>query len=275
MKLEAAEIKFLLKLLGCSGYGGKISALAPSAKTTAAERDRIGESLSNKGLVECDREIARFTLAPAGKTLLGLDTTSLPVTPDELKVLRACKGSMTPGALGSRVPAHSRQQLLASLAERGLIKVSKVTLKAARLTAQGKQFLRDEYEPSGHYSLGSATMVAHYLRFLRASLAQASAAQLAVGQAAPSKPDAEAILQCIQSLDRRLATHNYLPIYHVREALQPPLTREELDAHLYQLQREDRIELSSLHDQSDYSEAQLSAGIPQENQCYLFFISVL
>ena len=90
-----------------------------------------------------------------------------------------------------------------------------------------------------------------------------------------SKPDADAVLQQIKQLDQLTGSDNYLPIYHLREKLQPPLTREELDSRLYELQRDDCIELSSLHDQGDYSDAQMTAGIRQENQGYLFFVSVV
>ena len=72
-----------------------------------------------------------------------------------------------------------------------------------------------------------------------------------------------------------VGSENYLPIYHLREKLQPPLTREALDSLLYELQRTDRIELSSLHNQDDYSDRQMSAGISQSNGGALFFISVI
>lgn len=285
--LKAAELKFLLKLLGRDGYKGKISKLSPSSKTSAADRNRICEALSAKGLVDYMSEVARFSIAPPGTTLLGLDPTNLPVTSDELAALKACKGSMTPGKLGSKIPASSRQQIISSLADRGLLKVTKSDIKEAWLTAQGKQFLRDEYEPTGNYAPGTANMMANYVRFLRATLGQmTNGGTLPTGEP-PSQPHSsmpseghtvsniETVFQQIQQLDRFLDTDNYLPIYHLREKLQPPLTRAELDSHLYALQRGDRIELSSLHDQGDYSDAQVSAGIRQENQGYLFFISIV
>lgn len=170
--LRAAEVKFLLKLLGCDDYQGKITGLSPSSKTSASERNRICESLESKGLVEYDSEIARFVIAPPGRTLLSLDTTSLPVTPDELKVLKACKGSMTPGQLGSKIPAGAKQQLIGTLADRRMLKITKSIIKEVWLTAQGMQFLRREYEPSGSYSVGTADMMANYVRFLRKGLSQ-------------------------------------------------------------------------------------------------------
>lgn len=284
--LKTIELKFLLKLLGCEDYRGKMKDLNPNSGTKAPERDRICIALGSIDIVEYDSQIARFSLAPPGTTLLGLDTTSLPVTPDELKVLQACQkaeGYATPGKI-SGVPADAHQELIRSLTERGLLKINKEDIKEAWLTDKGKRFLLHEYEPTGSYpSAASATMLGNYVRFLRENLGQSGSLPTAqpnmqsndvmpVGSSV--KPDSQAVLQQIKQLDQLMGSDNYLPIYHLREKLQPPLTREELDSLLYELQRADLIELSSLHDQGDYSDHQMNAGIPQENRCYLFFISV-
>jgi len=297
--LKVIELKFLLKLLGCEGYRGKMTDLNPNSKTKASERDRICVGLGTKDIVEYDSQVARFSLAPPGRTLLGLDTTSLPVTPDELKVLQACqkaKGSTTPGTIAG-VSADSRQALIRNLTGRGMLKINKEDIKEAWLTDKGKQFLLYEYEPVGSYaSTASATMLGNYIRFLRENLGQPESQLKSQSKSQPrglptsqpsmqaastmpigsqTKPDAQAVLQQIKQLDQLTNSDNYLPIYHLREKLQPPLTRGELDSYLYELQRNDLIELSSLHDQGDYSDHQMNAGIPQENRCYLFFISVL
>ena len=140
----------------------------------------------------------------------------------------------------------------------------------------------------------TAAKVGYYVKFLRESLEPSPAPKLPTGQPQPqrtlsqpgqlnstmpigsqAKTDAQAVLQQIKQLDQMMGTDNYLPIYHLREKLQPPLTREELDSRLYELQRSDRIELSSLHDQGDYSDHQVSAGIPQNHGRSLFFISII
>jgi predicted transcriptional regulator len=170
--LKPVELKFLLNLLGCEGCRGKIGDLKPNGGTSALERDRICKDLSAKGLVEYDAQVGSFSLAPPGKTLLTLDTTSLPVTPDELKVLKAFKnkgGSMTPGRL-SGIPADFRQDLIRSLSDRGLLKITKEAIKDVWLSAQGKQFLLHEFEPSGSAAVASATMLGNYVRFLRENL---------------------------------------------------------------------------------------------------------
>ena len=279
MSLKTAELKFLLKLLGCEGYRGKIADLTPNSKTSASERDRICQSLGSEGLVEYSSEVAKFSIAPPGKTLLSLDTTSLPVTPDELKVLQACNGTMTPSKLGKKVPANERQSLISSLANRGMLKITKNTMKEVWLSAQGKQFLISEYEPKGNSLVATATMLGNYMNFLRENLGGSSEGQHRPNSAMPvgsqSKPDTKAVLQQIVQLDQLTGSDNYLPIYHLREKLQPLLTREELDSRLYELQRNDQIELSSLHDQGDYSDGQITAGIPQNHGRSLFFISVI
>lgn len=172
--LRPAEVKFLLKLLGCGDYQGKILELTLGSKTSTAEYGRICKSLQSQGLIEYDSEITRFTIAPPGRTLLLLDTTSLPVTPDELKLLKACKGSMTPESVGSKIPENTRQQMIKGLADRRLLKITKSAIKEVWLTTKGKQFLCYEYEPSGNYALGTADLVAHYVRFLRKHLSQSA-----------------------------------------------------------------------------------------------------
>ena len=284
MSLKVIELKFLLKLLGCEGYRGKIAELSPNSKTKAAERDRICQDLGSDGWVEYDSEISRFAIAPAGKTLLGLDTTSLPVTPDELNVLKACKRSMTPSELGRKVPASDRQNLIRNLTERGMLKISGTAIKEVRLSATGKQRLLNEYDPSGSRPGITTTMLGNYVRFLRENLGQSgnlptaqptvqSDEVMPIGSSV--KPDSQAVLQQIKRLDQLVGNKNYLPIFHLRENLQPPLSRNELDRILYTLQREGQIDLSSLHDQGKYTQEQMSAGIRQDNGGYLFFVSIL
>ncbi|MBE9062441.1 hypothetical protein [cf. Phormidesmis sp. LEGE 11477] len=289
--LEAIELKFLLKLLGCENYRSKISEIKPNAKTKASDRDKVCRNLGAKGLVDYDSEVAKFKLTSHGKTLLSLDTTSLPATPDELAVMRACKGVMTPGQL-RKTPAGARQQIIQDLAGRKVLSISEMTIKEVSLSAQGRQFLLEEYEPRGNSLVATATMLGSYIKFLRNNSGQFSQQPLPTSQPQPqrslsqpsssampigiqSKPDAQAVLQQIKQLDQLIGSDNYLPIYHLREKLQPPLTREELDSYLYELQRADRIELSSLHNQDDYSASQISAGISQSNGGSLFFIAIL
>lgn len=295
---ETLELKFLLRLLGVEGYRSKISGITLNKATKAAERDQTCEALGAKGLVEYESEIAKFAITPPGTTLLKLDTTSLPVTPDELQILKDCKGTMTPSKVSRKISASDRQRLLSNLAERGLIKVSKNMIKDVWVSAQGKQFLLNEYEPQGNSLLATATMLGHYVQFMRDNLGPARTSSLPTHQPQPqrplsqpgsllgsstnsampvgsqTKPDKPAVLSQIQQLDQQIGNENYLPIYHLRAALQPPLTRSELDSILYALQRDGKIDLDSLHDQGKYTPEQVAAGILQDNGGYLFFIAL-
>jgi hypothetical protein len=127
-------------------------------------------------------------------------------------------------------------------------------------------------------------MVGNYLTFLRQSLGQAGAggnisqnlsgpsSEAKAGAASADSLTSEGILATIRHLDQQLVTDNFLPIFHLREKLQPPLNREELDRALYELQSQDLIELSTLQDVSNYSDQEVAAGIPQ-NIGGLCFIS--
>ena len=272
MDLNTLELKFLLRLLAFSGYRTAISQIKINPQTKAADRDRICHGLCSKGLVDFTEEVKQFNITPAGRTLLGLDTSTLPVTPDELLVLRSCvKGLTTPGKVSSKVPAASRQRLIQGLEGRGLLKIRSSQVKEVWLTASGKQFLLTDYVPQGNTPTLSLSMLGSYVAFLRQS-APATASQ---GQpSTPTAATADDVLERIISLDRQLATDNYLPIFQLRGAL-PSLSRDRLDQLLYELQRQDRIELSTLQDVTAYSRSQIEAGIPQDIGGALFFISVI
>ncbi|MBE9077278.1 hypothetical protein IQ241_08210 [Romeria aff. gracilis LEGE 07310] len=277
MDLSPAELKFVLRLLGYPGYRTAIAQLRSSPQNTAA--DRICRRLGELGLVDYTSEIVRFAIAPAGRMLLGLGTTSLPVTPSELWILRSCQsGAIRPEEIHRKVSSLERLALVRNLDQRGLVKIKKIDIKEAWLTAAGQQFLRQDWQPHGSASSISGDLLSSYLRFLRQFMGQLNGGPETAQQDDPKgevKPTAATVLQTIQQLDRTLASENGLPIFHLRDALQPPLTRAELDEQLYQLQREDRIELSPLQAISAYGQAQIAAGIPQAIAGPLFFISVI
>ena len=87
-----------------------------------------------------------------------------------------------------------------------------------------------------------------------------------------NKPTDSEILAMIKDLDHKLGTDNYLPIFHLREKLQPSLSRTEVDRALYRLEKSDQIELSSLQEVRCYTLEQIEAGIPQNIGGRLFFI---
>ncbi len=283
---ESAKFKFILKLLGKEGYRAPIGQLNPSEKTRAPERESICRELADQGMVDYSYEIQKFGIESAGKALLQQDS-ELPLSEQHWRVLRACaQKTITPG--DAKIPEPDRQPIIQDLAKKGFIKAEKVRIKEVWLTDEGRDRLRDEYSlnSTGLVSLG---LVQNYLNFLRKAYrgtsVQTISAESMSAPESPStpveqdnqltdKPTDQEVLQVIQQLDRELNTENYLPIFHLRQKLQPPFSRDELDQAIYRLQREDKIEMHSLIEAIHYTEAQIHAGISQDSSSPLFFISV-
>jgi hypothetical protein len=275
--METIELKFLLKLLGFSDYRAPLSKITPNSQTSATERERICRKLRDRDLVECSYEVTKLKIASPGKALLKSDSTGVPVTDKELKVLRASeKEKISPGKTG--VPAAERGEIIQRLADRGLIELE-TKVKEVWLSERGQECLRDEYTSKGSQPVLSLDMLNNYLRFLRKSLR----VQMDEHQELPQKQSATApmskltdaqILQTIRDLDQALGTGNYLPIFHLRQKLEPLLSRDGLDEALYRLEGNDQIELSALVEASRYSQEQINAGIKQRSGSPLFFIKV-
>ncbi|MEM9214951.1 MAG: hypothetical protein AAGD25_11465 [Cyanobacteria bacterium P01_F01_bin.150] len=223
-----------------------------------------------------------------GKAIKGTSKTKakassevLPITKDEIKLLKAgLKGLITPGKAMKGTPPQKRQELLQELDTRGLIQ-AETQIKNVWLTPQGREFLISDCHPDGNHTV-SFNFLRNCMDFFRGELKRSPAPNGKTTAAIPNdlcwdksqKPGAEDVLDLIQALDQALETHNYLPLFHLRYAVQPPLVADELDQILYQLQREDKIELSSLQDAIAYTADQLSSGIPQDIGGPLFFVSL-
>ncbi|WAL60388.1 hypothetical protein [Thermocoleostomius sinensis] len=302
--MKAIELKFLLKLLGKSSYRTVISELKPSEKTSASERNKICIDLTNRGIVAHSRRVEKFKLEPSARALLAVDAAESPLTAEQLAVLRACqKQAATPGEI-KKVEAGDRQRVIQDLEAKGFIKAEKVQIQEVWLTDRGREYLREECHVSGTATI-SLNLLQNYMNFLRKELHTASkvapiessdsatelnhvhdttdsfsevtilkSVESSGAIDAADKPSDAEILHLIQELDRELGTENYLPIFHLRQKLQPPLSREELDQALYRLERNDRIELSSLVEAIRYTPEQIQTGIPQEAGGPLFFIVV-
>jgi hypothetical protein len=250
-------------------------------------KDKICQNLGDRELVDYSREIAAVKILPPGQALLKTDTDQLPLKPNELKVLESiskASGKITPSKIHVKsVKSEERDAILQSFHEKGLIEADikiKKTKAEVWLTERGIEYLRDDYSPKGAANI-SLDLLNNYLRFLRKSL-HGKPEQVATS--APTKEESaavtiinltdEEILQTIRRLDQELGTDNYLPIFHLRQKLQPPLSREELDKALYRLEEADKVELSKLAEPGDYSPEQVDAGIPQISGGSLFFITV-
>jgi hypothetical protein len=286
--METNELKFLLKLLGCPNYRSLLSA---SSFKSFKDKGKLCRDLSNRGLVDFSREIASIKILPAGRALLKVDKEQLPLTANELKVLEnlgKASGKITPSKITVKsVKSAKRDAILQSFQERGLIEVEPQIKKQKAevwLTQRGIEYLRNDYIPKkGNNPVISLEMLSNYLHLLRKPISSEINTSLSEVQQQTSHmldslkmnyPSDEEILQIIEDLDRELGKENYLPIFYLRQKLQPQLSREQLDQSLYRLQRNDKIELSSLQEASAYTTEQIDCGIPQDIGGPLFFIAV-
>ncbi|MBZ8183299.1 hypothetical protein [Oscillatoria salina] len=275
--MDVKQLKFLLRLISKPDYQASITELKPTSGTRASERDKICRELRALNLVEAPEEVTKLKIEPAGKALLEADAAELPLSKDELKALKAsAKGTINPS--DTRIPTDTRQSVIQALVERGLISALKTQLKEVRLTERGKEFLLYEYNPSGPGNTNlTQDLLAIFLNFFRQQMKKPQSSAVRTEPSLPAfadKPSDEQILQAIAELDRTLGTDNYLPIFHLRSKLQPPLFREELDEALYRLEKNDQIQLSTLQEVSSYTPEQVQAGIPQDIGGPLFFIIV-
>jgi len=275
--MDTKELKFLLKLLGCPNYRSSLSA---SGFKSITGREKLCRDLSDRNLVDYSREIASVKILPPGRALLKTKNDQLPLTPDQLKVLESigkASGKITPSKITVKsVKSVERDAILQRFHERGLIEAeTKIKRQKAEvwLTERGQQYLRDEYTAKGSATI-SLDLLNNYLRFLRKSQRVQPDGVSPVLAVTMSQPSDEEILQIIQNLDQELNTGNYLPIFHLRQKLQPPLSREDLEEALYRLEKADRIELSTLAEPRDYTPEQVDAGISQVSGGSLFFIAV-
>lgn len=286
--METIQLKFLLKLLGFPDYRAKVPGndkIKPNTGTPASERDRICRDLWKQELVSCSQDVTKIKLTSAGKGLLKVDPAELPLTPEELKILKACeKGTIKATAKETNIsPADKLKEVINKLIASDHIQAVETKLQEVWLTERGKNYLATEYDPRGAGNITlTKNMIADYLHFIRQYLASSPSTMLLTEEQSsetPSrtftdKPSDEQILQLIQDLDEELGTDNYLPIFHLRNQLQPPMTRDEVNEALYRLQGDDKIELSAIAETTGYSREELKAGIPQPLGDSLFFIMV-
>ncbi len=282
--MDTNELKFLLKLLGCVNYR---SSLSTNIFNSFKGKDKICKSLGDRELIDFSREIASIKILPPGRALLNAEVGEIPLTPNELKLLERiskASGKIPPSEIGVKsVKSEERDAILQGFHDKGLIEVEtkiKRTKAEVWLTERGIEYLRDDYNPKGAANI-SLELLNNYVRFLRKSLHSQPEPATTKTPTDGESPvvtiinlSDEEILRSIQKLDRELGTDNYLPIFHLRHKLQPPLSRDELDEALSRLEKSDQIEMSSLAEPGDYSSEQIDAGIPQISGGSLFFITV-
>lgn len=272
-------------LLGCDNYRTGFS--SNIFKRFKSEKNKICRDLGELEYVDYSREVATVKILPAGQALLKLDSTQLPIDNQELKVLEKISkssGKIAPSEIKvSGLKSDERDVILKTLSERGLIaaeiKIKRVNAEVW-LTERGIEVLRDEYNPEGKANI-DFNLLGNYVQFLRKNLRVKSEQVSILGSDnieshsdITSNISDEEILETIKKLDRELGTENYLPIFHLRQKLQPPLLRDDLDQALYRLQKSDKIDFSTLQESSAYTPEQIDAGIPQNIGGQLFFLIV-
>ena len=258
--MEVKELKFLLKLVGKDNYRGKIQDLKPNSETKMPETRSICRSLRDRELVTCSETVTKIKINSAGKALLNIDA-KVPLDADELKILKACATEIITPRNTNVTPAKKRDELIASLVERGFITATETKIEQVELTQRGQEVLALEYSERSNATI-SLNLLNNYLCFLRKYFNDID------------PPSDRQILQTIIDLDSELNTGNYLPIFHLRDKLQSSLSRKELDNALYRLQREDELELGSLTEAVHYTPEQIKTGIPQDVGGSLFFLTV-
>jgi hypothetical protein len=268
---STAELKFLLELLGCEGYRAPLSA---KCFNKFQAKPKLCKELADRGWVGYSQAIASVKLLPAGKSLLSIDTSNLPLDALTLKILEkvaAKSGKVRPQEISVRdLTADARQTSLQQLADRGFVELTWQMQRQKGevwLTSEGLEYLREDYHPKGLRQQINLDLVGYYVEFLRKAPNKASSEAV---EPIVDLDDA-GILDLIKHLDKELGTENYLPMFHLREKLALP--RDEFDQALYRLERSDQIELSSLQETDAYTPEQIDSGIPQNIGGPLFFIS--
>ena len=264
--MESKEIKLLLKLLGVKGYQAKLGEVKPTSRASATECHRICRQLYGQKLIDMTEKVEKIKLTPSGKGLLKEDVSQLPLSQKELKILTACSNGVISPSATKVSPAPERDKLINSLRDRGFLTIAQTRIETVTLTETGKTFLLQEYNPSGTNAVLSLDMLSNYLTFLRKHQSLTKATE---------KLTDEEVLDLIIELDQEQNTDNYLPLFYLRDKLQPPFTREELDQVIYRLEASDKIQLSSLTEAEDYTQEQLKAGISQPIGGSLFFIKII
>ncbi|MEL6249168.1 MAG: hypothetical protein AAFR15_14295 [Cyanobacteria bacterium J06627_15] len=282
--LTAVERKFLDELWAQPGYRAEIETIRPNPKTSATDRDRICQQLYDRELVDYTYDVTQFAIAPSGRLLLNLQTTSLPLTPMELWTLRACRShSISPARLPAKVPVQDRQRVIRQLASRRLLTLKKQRIQQVWLTLAGQRLCQRARFSTDRMPVSRPLMASQqpgndiHPDKLDRSLLNITEP----GKIQPDDIQPDDVLAWIHQLDEQVGTHNALPIFRLREWLQPPLTRSQVDQHLQTLQHQGRVELTALQDVSLYSDRQLAEGMQIESErlgypgLWMFFVGLI
>ncbi len=187
--MESNELKFLLKLLGCSDYKTLLSA---SIFDSLKNKTKTCLALAERELVGFSHEITAIGILPPGSALLDMAKEELPLGAKELKLLEKiskAEGKIKPSELNVK-KAGERDGILQNLGARGLIEVEtsiKRTKAEVWLTEKGQEYLRDEYTCNGTNPAISLDLLNNYISFLRKS-PTVKQTTVGTGAASPESP---------------------------------------------------------------------------------------
>lgn len=143
---SSTALKCLLRLLEYPDYRAPAASLPPHPKWSKSRCDRFWRQLQQQGLVDFEVIVTRFGLSATGRVLLLLDTSVLPVTPDEKYILQSCRDrSIHPDQVCAKVSRHQRQPLIAGLARQGLIRITRQTVGEVWLTPAGAALVQESH----------------------------------------------------------------------------------------------------------------------------------
>lgn len=130
----------VLRDLGRCSQAVTAADLTKLATLSRPKQTQMLAQLCQQGLITYELMATQIGLTLQGRVLLKLDRSVLPVTPDELIVLKACRiGRISPAQLPAKLPAYSRQSLIDQLVQAGLLQVYKTEPTQIQLTALGRQ----------------------------------------------------------------------------------------------------------------------------------------
>lgn len=142
LALSPLELAIVEQLKAAGGSCDSLAALPVERKSSLRQRAKTCQCLRDRGWLTYDNDIAQFGLTLTGKTLLKLDLSVWPVTPDERLILRSCQGGrIGPNQIHRRVSVGDRQRLLERLAAQGLIVVYGRAIVHLHLTPVGERIV--------------------------------------------------------------------------------------------------------------------------------------
>ncbi|MDJ0534977.1 MAG: hypothetical protein QNJ70_21265 [Xenococcaceae cyanobacterium MO_207.B15] len=233
-------------------------AISPSnTRVSAAQgREAIIPELVELGLITTKTKINEVWLTDAGRKYLAEEYT--PAGGGNIILNKKMLGDYLEFLRGYFSDAVTRADVKEELGEKVVTKEKKTENSLLEVPQKLANYIHD---PDGNFDSKVTDYFAQQRSILKESL-----------KLSTPKTDKE-FEHIILTLDKELGTKNYLPIPFLRAKI-PQMGEEELNNALYRLQREDKIELSTIVEVVHFSPKELEKGIAQNIGGALFYISV-